>query len=68
MYMFYYISYTTNTDNKGDKYMEDNQSYLINGINKDLWIKFKIKCLKSDHKTIADCFRWFIKEYSRGNI
>ena len=41
MYMFYYISYTTNTDNKGDKYMEDNQSYLINGINKDLWVKFK---------------------------
>ena len=54
--------------NKGDKYMEDNTSYLIKGIDKDLWVKFKIKCLKSDLKTIANCFKWFIKQYSRGNI
>ena len=54
--------------NKGDEYMEDNTSYLIKGIEKDLWVKFKIKCLKSDHKTIANCFRWFIIQYSKGNL
>jgi len=54
--------------NKGDKYMKDDKSYLINGIDKDLWVKFKIKCLKGDHKNVADCFRWFIKQYSRGKI
>ncbi len=48
--------------------MEDNTSYLVKGIDKDLWVKFKVKCIRSEHKTIADCFRWFIKEYSRGNI
>ena len=66
--MFCYINYGTYMYNKGDKYMEDNTSYLIKGIEKDLWVKFKIKCLKSDHKTIANCFRWFIKQYSKGNI
>ena len=66
--MFCYITYGTYMYNKGDEYMEDNTSYLIKGIEKDLWVKFKIKCLKSDHKTIANCFRWFIKQYSKGNI
>ena len=48
--------------------MKDDKSYLINGIDKDLWVKFKIKCLKGDHKNVADCLRWFIKQYSRGKI
>ena len=66
--MLHYINNNAYIHNKGDKYMEDNQSYLINGINKDLWVKFKIKCLKSDHKTVANCFRWFIEEYSKGRV
>ena len=66
--MFCYITYGTYMYNKGDEYMEDNTSYLIKGIEKDLWVKFKIKCFKSDHKTIANCFRWFIIQYSKGNL
>ena len=66
--MFYYIYYKYYMYNKGDKNMEDDMSYLINGIDRDLWVKFKVKCYKSDHKSVAGCFRWFIKEYSRGNV
>tara|TARA_R110000851_G_C12699052_1_gene525887 strand:- start:108 stop:278 length:171 start_codon:yes stop_codon:yes gene_type:complete len=54
--------------NKGDKSMKDETSYLVKGIDRDLWIKFKVKCIKSEHRTIAELFRWFIKEYSRGNV
>jgi hypothetical protein len=68
MYMFCYINYRVYTHNREDVSMKDNTSYLVKGIDRDLWLKFKVKCIKSEHKTIADCFRWFIKEYSRGNV
>ncbi len=48
--------------------MKDNTTYLIKNIDRDLWVKFKIKCLKNGHKSAAECFRWFIKQYSKGAI
>ena len=48
----------SNYDNLSDKLSS------IDIMNKIVHVYWK----SSSCKTIADCFRWFIKEYSRGNV
>ena len=48
--------------------MSNKTTYLIKDIERDVWKKFRAKCLVNQYNSAGECLRQLIKKYSRGVI
>ena len=48
--------------------MSDKTTYILKDIDKDVWMRFRAKCLTDGYKSAAVCLRQLIKKYSKGTI
>jgi len=48
--------------------MKDKTTYLLKNIDREIWKKFRAKCLVNQYNSAGECLRQLIKKYSRGVI
>ncbi len=48
--------------------MNNKTTYIIKDIDKDVWMKFRAKCLTNGYSSAAVVLRDLIKKYSKGSI
>ena len=48
--------------------MNDKTSYLLQNVDRDVWRKFRAKCLTNGYSSAAECLRQLIRKYSKGVI
>jgi len=48
--------------------MSNKTTYIIKDIDKDVWMKFRAKCLTDGYSSAAAALRVLIKKYSKGLI